>query len=80
MKTTITVIVALLISLSSFAQPESINYKALIKDTNGNAVVSQTINVKFTILKNSDNMIVYEETHSNKTTDSYKLLKTSLTL
>tara|TARA_R110002050_G_scaffold21264_3_gene59074 strand:- start:2187 stop:2429 length:243 start_codon:yes stop_codon:yes gene_type:complete len=80
MKTTITVIVALLISLSSFAQPQRINYKAVIKDSNGNLVVNQTLDVKFTILKNSDNMIVYEETHSNKTTDSYKLLKTSLTL
>ncbi|WP_445733450.1 tail fiber domain-containing protein [Mariniflexile sp.] len=74
MKTTITILVAFLISISSFAQPESINYKALIKDGNGNLVAGQTINVKFTILKNNGTSIAYQETHTNKTTDANGIL------
>jgi len=69
MKTTITVIVALLISISSLAQePPGINYKAVIKDGSGNLVTSQTINVRFSIL-NGISTSVYEETHS-ATTDA----------
>ena len=74
MKKSITLVIALLISMAGFAQPESISYKAVIKDGSGNLVVSQTFDVSFTMLKNSDNSIVYEETHTNETTDANGLM------
>ena len=74
MKTLLILFVTLLISMSGFTQPESINYKAVVKDGSGNLVVSQTFDVTFTILKNSDNSVIYEETHTNETTDANGLM------
>jgi hypothetical protein len=48
-KTIITIVSALLFSISSFAQ-NGINYKALIKDDLGNVVANQNVRIQFSIL------------------------------
>jgi hypothetical protein len=73
MKKTITVIIALLISISIFAQ-QGINYKAILKDTNGNVLAGTSLTVQFTIHKTTaTGTIVYQEDH-NYTTDASGLL------
>ena len=67
MKKSITFIVALLITISSFAQ-QGINYKAVIKDGSGNIVANQTIGVQFTVLE--DAVTKYVETHTTSSTDA----------
>ncbi|MGC1205121.1 MAG: tail fiber domain-containing protein [Flavobacteriaceae bacterium] len=67
MKKSITLIVALLITISSFAQ-QGINYKAVIKDGSGNIVANQTIGVQFTVLE--DAVTKYVETHTTSSTDA----------
>ncbi|MDP5157743.1 MAG: tail fiber domain-containing protein, partial [Flaviramulus sp.] len=69
MKKTVTLLTALLISISSFAQGRGINYKAVIKDDLGNVLVSETINVKFTIIADTGPTDVYTETHTGVVTD-----------
>ena len=66
MKSTLTLLIALLISLSSFAQGYGINYKAVIKDDSGNILTNQNLKVKFAIVDLSDN-IDYGETHTTTT-------------
>ncbi len=62
-KNTITLLIVLLISISSFAQ-QGINYKALIKDNSGNVLSSQSVGVQFQIREAGANGIaVYTETH-----------------
>ncbi|GEQ85197.1 hypothetical protein ULMS_07050 [Patiriisocius marinistellae] len=61
MKNLCLIILTLFISVISIAQ-NGINYKALIKDTDGNALVSQDIFVQFQILENGTTN-VYQETH-----------------
>ncbi len=73
MKNTITLIAALLISISSFAQ-QGINYKALIKDNLGNVLVNQSVGVQFQIREATANgSAVYTETHP-ATTDANGIL------
>ncbi len=50
MKNRIIVLITLLISISSFAQ-QGINYKALLKDNDGNVLANQDITVRFIIEK-----------------------------
>lgn len=71
MKKSILIISCLFITTISFAQSQSINYKAIIKDGSGNLVVNQMIGVQFTILSNAVN--VYKETHP-VTTDNNGLI------
>ena len=66
----LTLLIALLISVSSLAQDKGINYKALIKDDSGNLVTNQTISVKFTISAGIGQETVYEEEHPSAETDS----------
>jgi len=66
MKKLTILLVTLLISLTSFAQ-NGINYKAVIKDSNGNVVANQNIDVKFSILQGATD--VYREFHT-QTTDA----------
>lgn len=68
MKKSITLIIALLITIANFAQGRAINYKAVVKDGSGNLVAGQTIDVRFNIL-NDASTSVYQETHS-PTTDA----------
>lgn len=73
MKTKITLLVALLISISSFAQ-QGINYKAIVKDGSGNVIANDLIVVQFTILETSSTgTIVYKELHT-PTTDANGLV------
>lgn len=60
-----------LISISSFAQ-QGINYKALIKDANGDVLTNQDIEVRFFILK-SGGGLEYNEDHLT-TTDANGLV------
>ncbi|NNM10282.1 MAG: hypothetical protein HKO61_14010, partial [Flavobacteriaceae bacterium] len=55
-------------STSSYSQ-NGINYKALIKDGSGNAVINTSITVQFQILKGVGMTNIYQETH-NPTTDT----------
>lgn len=69
MKVFISLWILLSISLSSFAQ-QGINYKAIIKDTNGNILATEFMNVQFTIHETSPTgTIVYQEDY-NYTTDT----------
>jgi hypothetical protein len=73
MKTLFAVLVTFLISLSTFAQ-QGINYKAILKDTNGNVLASTFMNVQFTIHQTTETgTIVYQEDH-NYTTDANGLV------
>ena len=66
MKNSYLSILALLISAVCIAQ-QGINYKALIKDSNGDVVANQTVTVQFSILENVTS--VYQETQ-NPTSDA----------
>lgn len=57
----------LLLSNLCFSQSNSINYKALIKDSNGNIIANQTITVQLQILQGVGLTNVYQETHSPNT-------------
>ena len=73
MKTLVTVLITLLITLTSLAQ-QGINYKAVLKDTNGNLLAGTFMNVQFTIHESTAiGTIVYQEDH-NYTTDANGLL------
>lgn len=67
MKTKLTTLVFLLISITMFAQ-QGINYKALIKDDLGNVLVGQDVTLRFTIFAN--NFDYYSENHSTTTDDN----------
>lgn len=69
MKKPIALVIALLITISSFAQ-QGINYKAVIKDGSGNVLANQSISVKFTISIGVGFETVYEEEHVAVDTDS----------
>ncbi|MBF8150866.1 hypothetical protein ITJ86_13215 [Winogradskyella sp. F6397] len=75
MKTRFTLILAVLISTISIAQ-QSINYKALIKDDNGNALINaNNINVHFTIYEGAAlTREVYFESRPNVSTDANGIL------
>ncbi len=75
-KTYITLLIALFISLSTFAQGRGMNYKAVIKDGSGNVVASQVVKVRFSIL-DSDSNIDYQETHE-PTTDANGIIVLSI--
>ncbi|MDP5082456.1 MAG: hypothetical protein NWP87_07370, partial [Winogradskyella sp.] len=58
MKTKITIVIALFITIGSFAQ-NGINYKALIKDPNGNVLANQNLDIVFNIQHES--VSIYSE-------------------
>ena len=62
-------LLTILITATTFSQ-QGINYKALIKDANGNVVASQNIDVKFSIIEDAGATVVYAEDHLNKMTDA----------
>lgn len=70
MKTIFTILLALITAVS-FSQPESINYKALIKDGSNNIVANQNVTVLFTISKFDNfeevDVAVYIEEHMTNT-------------
>lgn len=69
MKSLYTILFTVLFSPLAILQ-NGINYKAQIKDSNGDIVVSQTIDVKFTIIVTKGPTDVYLETHTGATTDT----------
>ncbi len=69
MKNITTLLIALLISLSTFAQ-QGINYKAIVKDDTGNVLSSVPLSVRFTIYKEDPDVPannVYQESHTINT-------------
>ncbi|MFD1161834.1 tail fiber domain-containing protein [Hwangdonia seohaensis] len=73
MKNIPTILLALFITGLSFSQPtqsKGINYKALIKDNNNNALINQNITIEFSILEGPEIQfldVVYAETHTTST-------------
>lgn len=53
-------------SITSFAQ-QGINYKAILKDSNGNVMTNTSIDVEFYILQGVAQTVVYEESHTTTT-------------
>ena len=68
----ISTIIALFTLLLTFGQ-NGINYKALIKDANGNVVSNQQITVELTLFQTQAFIQVYEESHT-PTTDNNGLI------
>jgi hypothetical protein len=60
----------LLLSFDGIAQNTGINYKALIKDNNGNVVANTSITIQFTVLQGLVETNVYQETHSTTTDEN----------
>lgn len=60
---------------SLFAQsPEGVNYQAIARDNNGNALINQMISVRFGIIQGSSNgNLVYEEQYDMITTNDFGL-------
>ncbi len=71
MKTKLILLITLCISIASFAQTNGINYKAIVKDTNGNVVANSTIDVIFKIDEASTN--IFSEYHTT-TSDNNGLI------
>ncbi len=70
MKTLITLLAIFFISITSFAQT-GFNYKAVVKDDNGNVVANQDVTMRFSILDAlSGGNIESQETHDNVMTDA----------
>lgn len=68
MKTFKTISVTFLALCSFFAiAQQGINYKALVKDSGGNVVANQNIEIQFQILEGAGMVDVYQETHLSKT-------------
>lgn len=65
MKNRLLILITLLISVASIAQ-NGINYKAVIKDANGEIISNQAITVQFQILEDGTTN-VYQETHNPTT-------------
>ena len=72
MKRYTTLFLALLTMTISFAQ-NGINYKAIIKDNNGNVLANDLVVVQFTILQGVAQTNVYQESHT-PTTDANGLI------
>ena len=64
-KITSAIVIFLIMSASCFAQ--GINYKALIKDGDGNILENTSVTVRFTVLQGVGEANVYQETHTTTT-------------
>jgi hypothetical protein len=64
-------VLAALLSVAMHAQvPQGIPYQAVIRDTQGNPIINQSVSVKFSLHDQAaDGTIVYEETHSTATNE-----------
>ena len=67
MKSLCSLIVTILLFNIGFTQTNSINYKALIKDSNGNIVANQSVNIQLTIIQKTKQVTKYQETHTVNT-------------
>jgi hypothetical protein len=61
----------LFISVLMYSQvPQGIPYQAVIRDTQGNSILNQSVSVKFSLHdQTSDGTVVYEETHTTSTNE-----------
>jgi len=77
MKTKLTILTAILfLSLGVFAQtPEKINYQAVARDLDGNALTGETVNIQFDIIQAST--VVYSETQT-LTTNQFGLFTAAI--
>jgi len=66
----LTLLCILFMLISCFAQNQGINYKALIKDSNGSVLANQSISLKFIISIGIGEETIYEEEHVGVATDS----------
>ena len=67
MKTTFTLLITIIVSITGFAQ-NGINYKAIIKDGGGNILVSQAVDLQFIIYEGAAlTNNVYQESHTTNT-------------
>lgn len=66
MKRVYTLVAALLLSATSFAQaPEKMSYQAVVRDAGGELVSEQALGMRISILQNTTTgTVVYEETHT----------------
>ena len=66
MKNIYTLLVVVLLAATTFAQsPEKMSYQAVVRDSSGALVSSQTVGIQFSILQGSvSGTVVYSETHS----------------
>jgi len=65
MKTKLILLFTLFITVASFAQTNGINYKAIVKDNNGNVIANTTIDVIISINESSTN--IFSEYHTTTT-------------
>jgi len=75
MKSIILSFIALLLTLSSFAQvPQKFNYQAVVRNNTGVIVTNQKISIKIEVLQIDSNQtsVLYAETHT-PTTNAYGL-------
>lgn len=75
MKTILTLLFVALASVG-FAQ-QGFNYKALIKDANGNVITNDLVEIQFQILQGAAMTNVYQETH-NPTTDANGIITVNI--
>jgi hypothetical protein len=72
MKRIFTIIIAVLLTASVFAQaPEKMSYQAVIRDASDNLVTNQTVGMQISILQGSTSgTVVYSETQTPTTNDN----------
>ena len=75
MKTTITSLIFVIVTLCTFAQtPQSFNYQAVLRDASGNILANQNIEIQVDILQGSaSGSAILSETHST-TTNNFGLV------
>ena len=75
MKKLITILVALLITASTFAQaPDKMSYQAVVRDSDDNLVTNQPVGIKISILQYAvGGSAVYEETQTPTTNSALKI-------
>ena len=78
MKQTLSTFILFCLFISSFAQaPQGIPYQSIIRNGNGNLLINQSVQVRFTIHDSTMNgNIVYQETHATTTSATAMLILT----
>ena len=67
-------LLSLIVKLSFSQSPEGFTYQSILRDVNGQSVINQPVNLRFSLLQGSSNgPSVYVETHSI-TTNEYGLI------
>jgi len=79
MKKIYTILAALLLTLSMYAQsPEAINYQAVVRDGSGNIIANQSIGVQISILQTTaTGTVIFSETFT-KTSNGFGLINLAI--